>query len=283
MDILSKYRTALKGQKRPFRFLLSRILMVTGISRFLYINRRKYRLRFYPSPHMADLWIHSDYRRDEEPLFEKYLRKGDVVVDVGANVGLLTLLSSVLVGNSGKVFSIEANPRVFRYLAGNIAANRLENVVSFNVALGEEEGHVLFSDERWDEVSGVVSRNDNGRPINIAVRKLDSLPIAASKINLLKIDVEGYEKYVIAGGTQVIQNTECVYFESNEHHFANFGYTCDDLFQVLRAGGFQLYKILDENVLSILPKQYISTQNENLLAIRDRNQFVSRTGYSFQQ
>lgn len=58
----------------------------------------------------------------------------------------------------------------------------------------------MISDERWDEMNGIVSENENGRSVSDEAKRLDSLPIVVDKVNLWKIDVEGYEKFVLSWG-----------------------------------------------------------------------------------
>lgn len=66
-------------------------------------------------------------------------------VNVGANVGALSLTASRIIGLSGKVFSIEAHPTTVKYLRGNVRLNAADNVVVIHAAVGDHEGSVKFS------------------------------------------------------------------------------------------------------------------------------------------
>src|SRR5205814_351485 len=74
-----------------------------------------------------------------EPTITKYLmeslRRSDIYIDIGANVGYHSLLASKLVGPTGKVFAFEASPSIFQILTENLQANHATNVVAFNLAV----------------------------------------------------------------------------------------------------------------------------------------------------
>ena len=76
------------------------------------------------------------YEPEQTRAFEELVKPGDTVLDVGAHVGYYTLLSSVLVGASGRVFAFEPNPRNYHYLDQHVYLNRCRNVTT--VPLGEQ-------------------------------------------------------------------------------------------------------------------------------------------------
>jgi hypothetical protein len=99
------------------------------MSQFLTVKCQFYRLRFFPTSISAEKWVYPDFRKEDEDFLTSYLRNGDVVIDIGANVGTLTLTAAHLVGASGKVFSIEAHPVIFIYLKDNVALNKFKMFV----------------------------------------------------------------------------------------------------------------------------------------------------------
>ena len=70
-------------------------------------------------------------------LMSEVLRPGDTFVDVGANLGLMTVHGSSLVGSKGKVFAFEPSPTVYKRLTQNLELNSCKNVQAYQVALGE--------------------------------------------------------------------------------------------------------------------------------------------------
>ena len=266
----------LRHHDRPVQFLIGRVLMASGLSPLIRIHHNGYDLRFYDSSLSLELWLHpAEKPGGAERFFRRYLRRGDVVVDVGVNIGLYTMICAVSVGDSGKVYAIEPNPRVAGYLRGNITLNRSRNVQVHNVALGEREGSVRFSDQGQDDRNCVVD-DDTGQEVPVV--RLDSLPIRDQTIALLKIDVEGYEKFVLDGATGVLPGVQCVFIETWEEHFSRYGYPCVDVHQRLLAHGFRLFRFRDEALCEVEPG-YVSLKCEDLVGVRDVHDFTARTGY----
>jgi FkbM family methyltransferase len=254
-------------------------LMFLRVSHFFSVDRGDFKIRFYPTNISLRLWVSKlrglrIYETDENFL-RSYLRPGDVVIDVGANIGFHTLISSVTVGEQGRVYSIEAHPKTYKALCGNVKFNGFSNVRTYNLAAGEKQGHITFSDKKQDDRNSVVSDSVG---IKVEMKPLDSVDVSTSSIALLKVDVEGYEKFVFEGGEQLLENTLCICYESAEDHFHEFGYNCQELNDILRAKGFNLFRFSNDRLLSI-DKSYISENPENIIAVRNINDFNKRMGY----
>ena len=101
-------------RKRSIKFIVARILMRTGLCRFLLLKQKNYVLRFFPTPFLRELWIDKEYQYTANIFFSDYLKFGDAVVDIGANIGTVTLESAVKVSSKGRVYSIEPNKKIFK-------------------------------------------------------------------------------------------------------------------------------------------------------------------------
>jgi len=271
----------LKLHKHPIKFLIGIVLMKFGLSRLFHIKQDGFMLRFYPSTMSFLKWSDpagSNYGA-EANFFRNYLRPGNVVIDVGANIGFYTLVCAVLVGNCGRVYAFEPHPRIFRYLKGNIALNKCKNISAYNVALGNRAGTFTFSDEKQDDMNFVVQNNSG---IKIRMVKLDELAITNDCIAMLKIDVEGYEKFVVEGGMETLRRVQCIFFESWKEHFGKFGYETRDLFKVIFEQGFHIFRIVD-NFIFPIHEDYSSIECENLVAVREISEFLQRTGFQLGQ
>lgn len=253
-------------------------LMFLGVSKFFSINRGDFKVRFYPTNISLRLWVAKMRRltvfKDDEDFFRSYLKPGDVVIDVGANIGFHTLVASVSVGGQGKVYSIEAHPKTYDALCGNVKFNGFNNISTYNLAIGEKQGHITFSDKRQDDRNSVVSGSEG---VKVEMNRLDSMDFGESSIALLKVDVEGYERFVFEGTDGLMDNILCIYYESAESHFQEFGYSCPDLSRPLREKGFELFRFADNSLLRI-GESYVSKHAENIVAIRDIDDFTRRTG-----
>ena len=266
------------GVKKSLLKKAARLLIKLGVSPWFRIRQPGFILRYYPSSMSRILWVDQHLGRmsyaDDQRFFRRYLRAGDVVVDVGANIGFFTMISSLAVGESGKVTAVEAHPRTFEYLRGNVTLNKARNVRLFNVALGDEERTVRFSDKKSDDRNAIV---DDESGLAVPMKRLDGLGVDDAELALLKIDVEGYEKFVIEGGRDLLKRVRCVYFEVVEKHFAQFGYTGEDLLRLIVDQGFEILEIQGEAVRRVSPENP-AVSSKNLAAVRDLDDFLGRTG-----
>lgn len=152
----------------------------------------------------------------EVEMLKQLLSPGDVVIDAGANIGVVAVPLAQHVGHNGYVVAIEAQPFLFNVLCGNLALNNLHNAQPLNRAVAGASGQIAFIpdlDYQGHEFNfGSVSlssepdkqKGSNTRPIStIAV---DDLKL--SSLKLLKIDVEGMELSVLSGATETIKRTK---------------------------------------------------------------------------
>lgn len=132
------------------------------------------------------------------------LRRGDIFVDVGANVGAYTVLAG---GLGARCISIEPIKSAYDNLILNIRLNGIGNIVDArNIGVGSHEGVLKFTKE-FDTVNHVVvdSQSSHGTLIEVEVDTLDNV-IAELQPVLIKIDVEGFETEVVAGAKRVLSN-----------------------------------------------------------------------------
>ena len=119
------------------------------------------------------------------------------------------------------------------------------------------------------------------RPHQPVIRNvLDNLIHRPGPIALLKVDVEGYERHVFEGAPEVLQRTRCVHFEVSSLHFARFGYTTRDVLTLLRDAGFDLFRSTAPRRFTPIAIDFDTESFENLLALRDVNDFTRRTGWA---
>ena len=271
----TSYWKTISKQNHPIKFIISRILMRLNLSHFFIIKQKNYSLKFYPSSLSQAIWIDPDTPHTATIFFEDYLKSEDIVIDIGSNIGTVTLTASKKVGSQGKVYSIEPNPTIFEYLTGNIKLNNLKNIECFNIALGNEVGTVNFSDEKSDWENSILSE---GEGIKVDIKKLDDLEINDSNIALIKIDTQGFEKFALAGASRILNITECVHFPVIEKHFKNYGYSYNDIFDFFIENGFHLFLFSSDKKIWPIPKNY-NQNNEDVLAIKNIDYFIKRTNY----
>lgn len=262
---------SMQKREKPLKFLVGIFLIKLNVSHFFKIKMEDYFLNFYPTALSLTLWLDTKARNEDELFFENYLRRGDNVIDVGANIGSLTLKAASLIKN-GKVFAIEPHPEIYRYLIENIKLNNFDNIECFNIIAGDKNQLQSFSDVKSDDQNSV--RIDE-RGIKLRQQKIDDFIDNELEFALVKIDVEGYEKFVILGAKNVLKKTKCVYFEASDKLYRNYQYAYQDIFTLLTSLGFSVFKIQENKIIRI-SDDYFPT-GENLLAITNMVEFLDRT------
>lgn len=258
-----------RQQPNPFRFLLSRLLLRSGLSHFLSIERDGYKLRFFPTALSATLWVNPRERREEETFIRKCLAPGECVIDVGANIGSIALAAASVVGPSGWVMAIEPHPRQFRYLQRNVAYNNAIQITSIQCALGNSTGAANLSDHKSDDQNAI----GDGK-IEVPVYRLDDIAPSA-EIALLKVDVEGYEYPVFSGASKVLQRTHIVYFEYVPTLATRYGSEAAESWRPVMDAGFQIFERENERLTpAVLPP----ATKTMLIGLKDIDYFVKRTG-----
>jgi FkbM family methyltransferase len=180
------------------------------------------------------------YEPEQTRLFRETIRPGDTVLDVGAHVGYYTVLSAVLAGPSGAVWSFEPNPANARFLRRHAEINGLRQVRVEQAAVSNAEGTARFD---FGTGSGTGHLAAAGA-LEVRTLRLDDF-CAAHGITprAVKIDVEGAEAAVLAGFAATVDSARPVIFLSThgpEPHAACVAW--------LRARGYVLSPIVGESV-----------------------------------
>ncbi len=181
-------------------------------------------------------WLGS-YEHEKQRLFARTITEGAVVYDIGANVGFYCLLSSSLVGPSGKVIAFEPSPRNVAYLAEHVQLNGAGNVTIVQAAVGDATGTVLF-DDGANPSMGRVSP-DGSRQVEMV--SLDD-ELAEGRLlppDFVKIDVEGAELKVLHGAKALLAEHRPILFlatHSPDMHKACCGFLAEAGYDVSPIG-----------------------------------------------
>ena len=155
----------------------------------------------------------------EDDIIEHFTPKeGDVVVDVGSNIGRYTIIASKRVGINGKVVSIEAHPKNFEMLNSNIKLNQLTNIIPFNYAAYSKETKIKLyvpDEESGYTIYHTLMERTGKKFVEVDAITLDYLLLQLNggsgegvKVNWIKIDVEGAEFEVLKGATRILSTNK---------------------------------------------------------------------------
>ncbi|MFM2081652.1 MAG: hypothetical protein RL380_343 [Verrucomicrobiota bacterium] len=176
------------------------------------------RMKVYPDCHVSSAVIYADWPEYHELQFlRRQLKSGEVVVDVGANVGHLLLLLSDVVG-AENLYGFEPTPLTFQRLEENWRLNQWPLKNLFNAAVGANSGTMFITNSKTPETTNSVHAQAQGDDVAVAIKTLDASAALwhGRKIGLLKIDVEGFEAQVFGGALRFLQESRprFIMFES---------------------------------------------------------------------
>src|SRR6266704_4555380 len=142
--------------------------------------------------------------RAERELFRQVLSPGAVVVDAGANIGIYSQFLSRCVGTTGVVHSFEPSPENFRRLQS--ATRNLANVRLSQAAVGECSGRskLYVSDQLNVDHRTYATEGDSRRAVPIDIVALDDYFKPGQRVDLIKMDIQGYELHALRGASRVL-------------------------------------------------------------------------------
>jgi FkbM family methyltransferase len=246
---------------RRIRYQLAGTIEVEGQT--LHLNPRDQVI----TPIMVDLGTWEPW---ETEVFKANVKVGDTVIDVGANIGHYTVLAAKLVGPSGRVIAFEPDPESFGFLARNVAANGLENVILEQKALSNEPGTIdLFLAE---ENLGDHRIYQPGKRSSVkveAVRLDDYVDALGGPVNFIKVDTQGAEGVILEGMLETLRRHPEVKLaiEFWPAGLVDFGYDPAKLLHTLSSLGFGFERIHER------ASQLIPMTEEELL-----QKFLASTG-----
>lgn len=209
------------------------------------------------------LYYYGSYEEGTLGIIDQVLEQGDYFIDVGANIGLMSLVASKKIESTGRVIAFEPHPHTFNILKKNIWINHIHNIIPVNYGVGASvQEQDLYSNLQHNRGSAsIVNKNKNETPLKIRIVRLDKYlkeeNIPSKNIKMIKIDVEGFELEVIKGASSILQKKEapilCIEY-SLLHPIFNGKHT--DIFHyIMNTKNYEMYKFsANKNIISKLMK-----------------------------
>lgn len=198
------------------------------------------------------LSIFKVYEPIQTQIVKKYVKEGDIVLDIGANVGYYTLLFAQLVGSKGRVFSFEPDPVNFDLLRKSVDLNGYQNVTLIQKAVSNKNGKLkLYIGKENRAINRIYDAGINDTKDSIEIDTIfldDYFKDHDLKIDFVKIDVEGSESGVIEGMPLILKKSKNlkIMTEFDPFLMKKFGVDATNYIQLLLEHGFKLYDILRE-------------------------------------
>lgn len=200
----------------------------------------------------ARIYADHIWERNETFLFEHCLKAGTYFLDLGAHLGYYSVLAGIKVQPGGRIFSFEPDPKNYSIFKRNIELNHLENVITpipkaAAHFTGTQRLYGGSKDDHSDRTLFNTGRSKYEQEIS-CVRVGDYLaqhhPDVLDKVNLVKIDIEGFEPYACEGMGRILKNPSLILFtELNYERLRQAGFSARRYLERLRDFGFRIWVI----------------------------------------
>jgi FkbM family methyltransferase len=206
------------------------------------------------------------YERPETAFFSSVCKPGMTFLDIGANIGYYAALASGRIGPQGRIIALEPDPENFRYLQQNVAANGATNAICVQKAAASENGVLrlhINKDNRGD--NRLYPNELCESSFEVEVTTVDALlgGYGVDRVDLVKIDVQGFEGHVLSGMRRTIRRSESLILLTE---FWPFG---------LRSAGSDPESVLLELEQADL-RLYELTEKGHLAVLTDKKSFIER-------
>lgn len=287
--------------KRVFRKLVS-----LPMEYWRAYRRREYsqrartgRVMTFAFPYLLKIKLHPEgdgperlYTRLEDmtdyALVSQYLKPGMQVIDVGANIGLYSILSDKRVGKNGHIWAFEPSSESYQRLLKNLELNEVTTVTPVKLALADKHGLELTL--RRDAIArdgdrylGELSKSEAiviGDTETVFVTTLDHyFGLTQNNFDFIKIDVEGAEYVLLQGARRLlISNPEVVLMlECQAHHCARMGHSQEDVYKFLEDLGFGIFTWQSRKKTWVTQKDLVKA-SLNIWACRDEKRLPLLSG-----
>ncbi|MEM2367953.1 MAG: FkbM family methyltransferase [Candidatus Bathyarchaeia archaeon] len=212
----------------------------------------------------------------------RLLRPGMNFLDVGAHIGEYVLLAASAVGRDGSVHAFEPDPRNYRILEHNVRINNLTSVHLNQCAVYSSDG--IMQLEMFNESSitrlaagiGTSYKRQLTDQVKVRTITLDTYveQKAIAKVDVIKIDVEGAELFVLEGARSILErppeHAPVIVFEYSPANCRNFGYHPSRIIDLLSSSGYRVYLIGDTGeVIATKTVDVHPMRHVNLVAAKD--------------
>ncbi len=203
----------------------------------------KYRLDISDT---VDWYIYFGFKEISRQRLYELIKPGITMFDVGANVGDVSLHAAKFVGASGKVYAFEPDYINFKRLSANIELNNFRQLIAINKGLGDKPGKFTIGvvdegNRGMNRITGVSTKETASNTIDVTTMDILFQEMKIDKVDVIKIDVEGFEMNVLKGGTEVISKHHPVFFiELDDNNLKDQGSSATQLVDFLESKGYKI-------------------------------------------
>ena len=192
------------------------------------------------------LWKFGFLEGYEMNLFLSFLKEGDVMLDVGANMGVYSLISSSKIGRNGKIIAFEPDSDNFKIIKKSIEVNRFNNISVFPFAVSDKEEQIFFEKNTFNSGNHHIRKKKTSvTQSSIDAIKLDDFLKKEEKIDIIKMDIQGAEFFAFHGMKEIIEKFPniLIFAEYWVYGLKKMGVNPKEYIDLLESYGFLIYRI----------------------------------------
>ncbi len=200
------------------------------------------------------------YEKSESIFIQSICFKGMKALDIGANIGYYTTLISQIAGENGKILALEPDPESYKFLSKTINSCKFKNILPFPIAASDIKQKLplfISKDNRGD--NRLYQTDQLRKSIEVNCLTIDELLIEnnISTLDLIKIDIQGYEPKVFKGMKKIIRNSDKLILltEFWPKGILKAGENPKDFLLMLRKMEFELFELKSNGSLILLKKE----------------------------
>jgi len=199
-----------------------------------------------------DLFLYGIRERECTKIFKKELTERTKLMDIGANIGYYTLITASIIGYLGKVYAIEPEKRNFEILKKNVKLNFYRNVELYNLAIGDKNEERFLAKSGCSNLHRVAKMSDYKKMNKKRIGVVTADEFLRNKtVNFIKMDVEGFEYYIIKGMSKTLsKNTKLkMFIEVHPENIRNYyGENIETMLEYLASGNFKLKYLITKKI-----------------------------------
>lgn len=252
---------------------IGKIRLIDNIHRFVtthihqdFIDYKGMKL-FLDKNDSLGLSVGSGFESGEIDIILNLVNSGDVCVDIGAHVGLYTVLLSKKVGIAGHIYAFEPDKDSFKLLEKNVSANNCRNVSLYNLGVSNIDCELPFYIHKNNQgnnriYNGGTEQNEYLSYYKVKCMTLDSIIRSNQKVDFIKMDIQGAEMLALQGMKSVLTSNKDIIIVSEfwPYGMSLCGSSAKGYIELLRGLGFNMYEFNTNNC------NLISVSTDHVLA-----------------
>jgi len=244
-----RYKKIVRGIKKTY-------IKLTNKKEITYKTRFGFKIILDLSKDVDSNFYFDDFENKTINYFSKVVKKGMTVFDIGANIGIYTLIASQNIKQNGRVYSFEPAEWSYNRLQQNINLSKYNNIIINKFGISDFTGEIKFHICEDDAYNSIGNRpmKDVISVKTIKVFSLDDYVILnkIGRIDIIKVDTEGAEYLVFKGAEKTLmKHSPTIFFEYNPYAAKGYEFSSLEALRLVESYGYHCYEFVEERLIEI--------------------------------